>query len=519
VRKLQKRHWFIFLSFWLIGLAAACSQDQEPDSSLSSSPTAGATSQEIDTIDPVAEETGTPAGDVQPAEEISTPDVQETEETPIPVVSASQQVLGDEGKLTIDKVFSIQDGWIVVYNDDDGIKGELLGYSAVDGGPSEEIEIAINPLRAGDALYVVLHSDSGEVGTFEFPGPDQPVEYKLEPVEDHFRINNRATIPELVVSDQLVLEDGIVIVDYVAATRKGWLAIHFDEGGQPGEMAAYLPVKAGVNENLAMPINWRAATPSLHAVLYEDAGEQENFEDATIDQPVRLEGTQVATAFEATFPPDVFIVQQPIVDGSVVVDRAISYGPGWLVIYFDDEGRLGNIIGQAPLEHGINEQIVVDVVESAATSFLHVMLHQDTEGIGEFEFPRADPMVTHQGSVPNPITFRIDAGNYLITHDQPLSASNTVTISQVVLEEDSWIVIYNDVEGEFGEMLGLTWLPAGLHRDVTVDIDPETTTTLLHAVLHIDAGREKEFEYPDNPDVPLRRNSNVIDSPFVLISE
>jgi hypothetical protein len=477
------------------------------------------TSQVGETVEQDAFDFVTPEEGGQPVEEISTPKIAETQELPIPNVSASRQVLGDDGQLTIDRVFSIQEGWIVVYNDEDGKKGEVLGHTPVDDGLSEEVEISINPLLAGDALYIVLHSDSGEVGTFEYPGPDQPLEFDQEPVEDQFKIDNRATIPELAVSDQEISEDGIIIVDYVAATRPGWLAIHLDDGGQPGEMAAYLPVRSGVNEELALPINWHVATISLHAVLYEDTGEIGNFEDVSIDQMVRLEGIPVAAAFEAVFPPDVFVIQQPVVDGNVLIERAVSYGPGWLVIYFDDEGRLGNIIGQAPLENGINEQIVVPIVESAATPLLHVMLHQDTEEVGEFEFPRADPMVTHQGMVPNPITFRTDAGNYLITRDQPLSNGNDANVSLVVVDEDSWIVIYSDEEGELGEMLGLTWLPAGLHRDITVNIDPDRITTLLHAVLHIDMGRAKEFEYPDSPDVPLRRNSNVIDSPFLLLPE
>ncbi len=519
MRKLHKRHWFIFHCFWLIGLATACLQEQESDSTSTSSPPVAPTSVEMRPIDQEDIDQVSPEEVTQPTQEMSTPETEETQELPIPIVSASRQVLGDDGQLTIDQVVSIQEGWIVVYNDEDGKKGEVLGYTPVNDGPSEDVQVVIDPLLAGDALYIVLHSDDGEVGIFEYPGPDQPLEFKAEPVEDHFRIDNRATIPELVVSDQEILEDGIVTVDYVAATRPGWLAIHLDDGGQPGEMAAYVPVRAGVNENLALPINWRVATISLHAVLYEDAGEDGHFEDVSIDQPVRLEGTQVAAAFEATFPPDVFVVHQPIVDGNVLIEKAVSYGPGWLVIYFDDEGRLGNIIGQAPLQNGINEQIVVPVVESAVTPLLHVMLHQDTEDVGEFEFPLADPMVIHQGLVPNPITFRTDAGNYLITRDQPLSTSDDVNIPLVVVDEDSWIVIYSDEEGEIGELLGLTWLPVGLNRDVTVTIDSERITTLLHAVLHIDVGRVKEFEYPDNPDVPLRRNSNVIDSPFFLLPE
>ena len=64
-----------------------------------------------------------------------------------------------------------------------------------------------------------------------------------------------------------------------------------------------------------------------------------------------------------------------------------------------------------------------EVVESAVTPLLHVMLHQDLETVGEFGFPRTDPPVVYRERVPNPVTFRTDSGNYLVARDQPLSAS------------------------------------------------------------------------------------------------
>jgi hypothetical protein len=282
---------------------------------------------------------------------------------------------------------------------------------------------------------------------------------------------------------------------------------------------AYEPISAGTNENIVLTINWREVSTVLHAVLYEDAGDVGNFEIPVVDKPVQLEGVPVAAAFEARYPPDVFVLNQPVVNGEIVVEKAVSYGPGWLVVYFDDEGGLGNIIGFAPLENGINEQIVVSVVESAVTSDLHLMLHEDTEALGEFEFPRVDPMVLYQGKVPSPTTFRTDSGNYLITRDQSISSDNEVNIPIIVVDVDAWIVIYNDLDGGTGDIIGKTWLPAGLHRDASVSIDSEMATATLYAALHLDAGEPKEFEYPEQADVRLRRNLSDIISPFTLYTE
>ena len=321
------------------------------------------------------------------------------------------------------------------------------------------------------------------------------------------------------VSDQEVLADGIIFLDLVAAAKPGWVGLHIDDDGQPGELVAYAPTQPGRIQDLPLTVNWREATTKLHAVLYEDAGDLGKFEDSSIDQPVRHDGEQITAVFEARYPPDVYVVNQPVIDDSVVIERAVSYGPGWLVIYYDEEGQIGLIIGQAPLEDGVNEQIAVSIRGSAATPQLHVMLHEDTGEQGEFEFPVADPMVTHEGAVPLPHSFRTDAGNYIITRDQSISSSESVSIELIVVEEDAWIVIYNDDDGVMGDMLGRQWVPAGLNRNVEVQINSDDTTGQLHAVLHVDAGTKKEFEYPDSYDVPFRRNSNIIDSPIGILAE
>lgn len=493
---------FVLLSLFIVGLVTACSR-------------AEATTVPQSTVTSAIAQTRSPAT-IEPS---VTPAPTKPPEPPAPSILGRRQVLGDDGQLSIDRIVADQEGWAVVYIEEDGQRGEILGYAAVSVGESVDVFVTIDPLQAGDALLVALHADGGESGVFEFPGPDHPLENDSQPVEDHFTIDNRATIPAIAVSDQEVGEDGIITIDYVATSKPGWLVLQLDELGQPGEMVAYTRVMAGISEQLTLAINWREATATLHAMLYEDVDAPGIFEAPGIDLPVHVEGEQVAATFDAVYPPDIYVIHQPVVEGSIVIERAVSYGPGWLVIYFDDDGGLGNIIGQASLHDGINERVAISIVESAVTPILHLVLHQDTDEIGEFEFPRADPPVRHSGLVPNSVTFNIDAGNYLVTRDQLLSSSSEVVISLAVVDVSAWLSVYSDDDGEIGDMIGQKWLPPGVHREVAIRIDPELATATLKAVLHLDAGRPREFEYPEGPDIRLMRNQDVISSPFSLLAD
>jgi hypothetical protein len=66
-------------------------------------------------------------------------------------------------------------------------------------------------------------------------------------------------------------------------------------------------------------------------------------------------------------------------------------------------------------------------------------------------------------------------------------------------------------------MLGRTWVPAGVSREVVVQVDPAGVTEQLFVTLYLDAGTQQEFQYPDGPDVPLQRNRAMIQSPFRVV--
>jgi hypothetical protein len=447
----------------------------------------------------------------------SEPVAEATEPAPPQTIAASDQELQDDGQLVIDRVEINQPGWLVIYGDDDGQPGEILGYTQVDEGSSEDVSVEVDPLESTPHLYAILHIDEGEDGVFESPGPDSPIEGDSGIVAADFMVEVIVHLPSVTVADQTLSEEETVTIDSIVSAQKGWIGLHMDRDGEPGQMIAYAPVEVGDTSGLTMSFNWRAATPVLHAVLYEDNGQEDVLEDAQVDVPVQIDGEPVSTSFVVALPPDIFVLDQPVINGEVYVERAISYGPGWIVLYQDDQGGLGNIIGWAALEDGINEDIAFPVVESAVTPLLHLMIHHDLDEVGEFEFPRTDPPVMFRDRVPNPVTFRTDGGNYLVTRDQPLSASNTITLPLVVIDRSAFAVIRLDDEGQAGEIWGLSWVPAGVNRDVQVELADDVDSDRLYAELYLDANSDRLFDYPDGLDMAMQRNRAIIQAWFDLL--
>ncbi len=91
-----------------------------------------------------------------------------------PYVEAKDQELQDS-QVTIEYVVSVGPGWIVIHNDKGGKPGDVIGYSPVADGVNHNIVVSINKSKKTDTLWAMLHSDTGKMGTFEFPGGDPPV--------------------------------------------------------------------------------------------------------------------------------------------------------------------------------------------------------------------------------------------------------------------------------------------------------------------------------------------------------
>ncbi len=435
-----------------------------------------------------------------------------------PTVTASDQPLTDNGQVTIASVTVPEAAWLVIHAQHDGQVGEVLGETAVPPGTSSDISVTIDPLQATSQLVAMLHQDAAEIGTFEFPGPDAPWLEDGTAVAAGFAVDIRVARPEITIANQEILDDGLLQVESVYAINPGWLLIQNDDDGAMGDLLGFTAVHAGLNENLTISIQWRKATPTLHAVLYEDRERTNQLDFPEGDLPVIVNGQPILATFTVTLPPDIFVLDQPVIDGKIVVDRVISNGPGWLVVYYDDGGLPGLIIGSAPLADGLNEMVEVEVVESAVTEQLHLQIHDDEDPIGEFNFPGADNPRQYRGRLLATTTFLTDAGNYLVAEDQSL-VEKIVNIPLVVIGEPAWLVIRNGREPQAGTILGRVWLPPGINRNIAVELalDPELTYDALAAVLHTDAEEFEQFEYPNGDDRPLEYNGRIIYAPFNLL--
>jgi hypothetical protein len=440
------------------------------------------------------------------------------EPTPIiPRISVENQSLTEEGLLVIDSVTSAGPGWVALFSDDNGLPGTELGFAAVPAGDSESINISLDPRAATSTLYARLHVDSGERGEFEYPGSDLPVESNSGEVVESFIVDFEFPLPLIKVSDQDISLDGIVQIDEVFALEPDWLVIHTLEDGVTGRVIGQTPIEEGQSTNLQVPIRWRDATADLVAMLHKDQERPGGF-DAPNDPPVLLGDEPVTTQFEVQLPPDIFIYDQPILNGKLVFERVVSAKPGWLVIYSSNsEGLPDRIIGSERVDQGINYLLEADIVEGAATPQLFLQLHEETNNPAEFNFPISDPAATFDGQPIPPTMVITNPGNYLITSDQTLGEENEVTIPLVVTDLDTWVVIYTQTaDGGLGEIIGQAWLPAGINRDVRIRIPAGMAGEPLLAVLHQDGGNPREFDYPDGDDVPLQRNRQIIISPFLL---
>lgn len=91
-------------------------------------------------------------------------------------ISASDQS-GDGSTVLVDEVtIEGADGFVVVHLDDGGAPGEVLGHAEISEGTSTDVTVTLDsPLTEDVTLWPMLHFDAGEVGTYEFPGPDGPV--------------------------------------------------------------------------------------------------------------------------------------------------------------------------------------------------------------------------------------------------------------------------------------------------------------------------------------------------------
>ena len=435
------------------------------------------------------------------------------EPTPIAArIEMSAQALQEDGRLTAAEVALPGPGWLVIYNEVDGAPGDPIGQTPLAGGIHDDVSVLVDPLAATETLYAGLHIDAGAEGVFEYPGEDTP--YPGEP-ETVFTVELALPRPIIEAVEQTVREDGVVTLSRVELLEPGWVAVHADADGTIGEVIGRVRLEAGTHENVGVAIDLRYATPTLHAVLHEDEGEVGVPEFPAPDAPLLFNAQPVVASFGAHYPPLIVVYDQPLVAGAVVIDRVMSDGPGWVAVYFDQDGQPGLIIGHAPLVDGLNERVVVDVTDSAVTAQLYARVHADTNPGDAFD-PAADPIVRFEERMPLPAAFRTDQGAHAIVRDQPADEEG-VTVQLVVSPVDTWVAVHAvDEAGDPSLQLGRTFVPAGVNHDVVISLDPMPGPGPLLIMLYGDRGEPGSFDAQGVDPLLTGPNGRVVRVPFSL---
>jgi hypothetical protein len=212
-----------------------------------------------------------------------------------PSVTVGDQAIVN-GVVTVEKVVSEGPGWIVIHAQADGKPGPILGYSPVADGENSNVSVAIDATGATGTLYAMLHTDAGQVGTWEFPGgPDTPVKVGEQIVTPPFKVTAGVG-----VADQ-ALVDGSVTVAKVFSQGPGWIVIHAQADGKPGPILGYSPVVDGENSNVVVAIDTAGATETLYAMLHIDAGQVGTWEfPGGPDAPVKAGDVVITPPFTVT---------------------------------------------------------------------------------------------------------------------------------------------------------------------------------------------------------------------------
>lgn len=100
----------------------------------------------------------------------------------------------------------------------------------------------------------------------------------------------------LEVSSQ-ILKGESVIISRVLSPAAGWVSVHASEGGAPGRLLGYAPVRAGESSFVWIKLDLEAIAPGLVAVLRTDAGKPGIFEYPGPDSAVFSGGSDVTAAF------------------------------------------------------------------------------------------------------------------------------------------------------------------------------------------------------------------------------
>ena len=176
----------------------------------------------------------------------------------------------------------------------------------------------------------------------------------------------------LSVDDQYA-DDGAVVVETVFTSSDGFLVLHADDNGEPGEPIGHTPIESGFATGVTVNVSdeyrgTQNGQRAVWAVLHLDDGDGK-FEPGR-DAPVPAFGGEAEKRFtvdtRSAGPASVVVsdIDSQETNGTVVIDRAALGKTGALVVRADRNGEPGPVVGRTSLDAGVHENVAVELDES-----------------------------------------------------------------------------------------------------------------------------------------------------------
>lgn len=226
--------------------------------------------------------------------------------------------------------------------------------------------------------------------------------------------NHIAAMPQVV--------DGQVVVESFFMLREGWIVIHADDGGDPGEILGHTDASMGSHEAVSVTVDDGKlpgdGTVTLWAVLHRDDGDGE-FEPKE-DPPLESFGSLAGTTFTARRGDGQVVVVAPGRDGqptngTVRIRQVSTQREGFVALHDVERGSVGEPVGHAALSPGSHRNVSVRLdeayFESESNRFdLEAVVYVD-DGDGEFEPDQDTPVAVGDERVSSRIAVRKVASN------------------------------------------------------------------------------------------------------------
>jgi len=300
----------------------------------------------------------------------------------IDLVHADDQFIKDN-IFTVSHVVAQKDGFIVIHSGDRSGPGPVLGFAPVKAGFNMDIAVTLS----GDVTPIVwpmLHVDDGTMGEYNFgkvEGEDGPV------VDAMGHVAMAAVVvgePSMRAESQLVTDT--IMISSVLSQGPGFVVIHADNAGAPGEVLGFAPVMDGFNENVAVTVDAAKVTAIVYPMLHADTGKVGTYEFGEVageDLPQMAGGKPLF--FPILAKPGI-IYTGGMSGDDLTVQSALIDTQGWLVIHADNAGAPGAVLGFTPLVKGLNQNVKVTLAADGRTATVYPMLHTDTGVMGKYEF-------------------------------------------------------------------------------------------------------------------------------------